>query len=328
MQLQVKNTKGIMRVRLVRNITATVLVFLLPSSGRAEEGAGGHYVPGATATFIDALPGKPALVLADAFTFYDGSASLNRPILFGGQVALDANATVYADTLFGVYQTPLELLGGNYALALAIPFVWMEVEATVTPPIGPAVKKRDKTSGIGDITLYPFMLGWMKGDLKYDVRLGIYAPTGDYEAGQLANAGRNYWTFEPAASASWLSTEIGTEVTAFVGLDTNTKNDDTDYQSGTSIHLEGTIAQHLPLFGGFAGVGANGFYYQQISADSGSGATLGDFEGYTAGVGPVVSYAHKIGKSDLAAEVKWLPELSVDKRMKGDYVWFKVGLSF
>ena len=42
---------------------------------------------------------------------------------------------------------------------------------------------------------------------------------------------------------------------------------------------------------------------------SGSGARLGNFEGMTAGIGPMVSYATKICKTDLVAEVKWLPEL-------------------
>jgi len=104
-------------------------------------------------------------------------------------------------------------------------------------------------------------------------------------------------------SFSWLSTKIGTEATIFAGFDVNTKNEDTDYQSGASFHLDGTVAQHLPLFGGFAGAGAEGFVYEQISADTGSGATLGSFEGHTYGVGPVVSYAHKIGKYDFAGEV-------------------------
>jgi hypothetical protein len=35
-------------------------VFLL-SAVRAEEGGSGHYMPGMTASFIDALPGKPGL---------------------------------------------------------------------------------------------------------------------------------------------------------------------------------------------------------------------------------------------------------------------------
>jgi hypothetical protein len=189
---------------------------------------------------------------------------------------------------------------------------------------------RDTDSGLGDLMLLPFMLGWTNDlDLKYDIRLGIYAPSGNYEVGKLANTGRNYWTFEPAVSVSWLSTRIGTEATIFAGLDFNTKNEDTDYQSGASFHLEGTLAQHLPLGkAGVIGVGANAFLYQQISGDSGSGATLGDFEGRTAGVGPVISFITKIGHVDVAAEVKWLPELDVEKRLKGDTVWFKVGVVF
>jgi hypothetical protein len=33
-------------------------------------------------------------------------------------------------------------------------------------------------------------------------------------------------------------------------------------------------------------------------------------------------------KKDLVAEVKWLPEIEVKNRVKGDYVWFKLGMLF
>lgn len=303
---------------------------LLSPGTRAEEGAGGHYLPGATSTFIDALPGKPSVVIANAFTYYDGSADAAKLLPIAGRVTLDAEATCYADTLFGIYQTPLKLLGGNYAVGAAIPWVSLDVTATVVPPVGPNFQRTDSADGLGDIMLYPFMLGWMHGsDIKYDVRLGAYAPTGDYDVGELANTGRNYWTFEPSASFSWLSSKIGTEASVFAGFDINTENPDTDYTSGTSFHLEATLAQHIPVGKiGIFGLGANAFYYQQVSGDSGSGATLGDFEGRTVGVGPVLSFVRKVGSADLAAEVKWLPELDVEKRMKGDYVWFKIGVVF
>jgi hypothetical protein len=292
----------------------------------AEEGASGHYAPGATADFIDTLPGKPGFVFANAFTYYNGSAT--PPIDFAGNTTLNAEATLYADSIFALYETPLKLLGGNYAVATVIPYVWIKVDGNVK--VGPLTPKvSDSANGLGDITMYPFMLGWTNAsDMKYDVRLGVYAPTGNYDKGRLANPGRNYWTFEPSVSFSWLSTKIGTEFTVFSGFDFNTENEDTHYQSGTSWHMDGTVAQHLPLFGGIAGVGAEGFVYEQISADSGSGATLGGFEGQSYGVGPVVSYAHKIGKYDFAGEVKWLPEVDVNKRLKGDYVWVKLGIVF
>ena len=92
--------------------------------------------------------------------------------------------------------------------------------------------------------------------------------------------------------------------------------------------MDGTLAQHFPLLGGLAGVGVNGFWYDQITGDSGSGATFGDFEGRTTGVGPVLSYVFKIGKVDMIAEVKWLHELETTNRLEGDIVWFKLLAKF
>jgi len=208
--------------------------------------------------------------------------------------------------------------------------MWMEVKGDVQA--GPVTgNRRDTANGIGDIEILPLMLGWKKGDVSYAATFGIYAPTGEFEEGKLANVGKNFWTFEPGVSVSWLSSKIGTEVSLFAGCDLNTKNDKTDYQSGDVFHLDATVAQHLPLLGGFIGVGANAFYYQQFTGDSGSGASLGNFEGRAIGVGPVISYATKIGrdkKTDLVAEVKWLPELDVAKRLKGDTIWFKLALVF
>jgi len=321
-----------MKLRIL--FTFALTASLLSPVIRAEEGGSGHYMSGAAASFADALPGRPSLALVNYFTYYGASANAGRPLPVGGLLTAGIDATAYADTLGLIYESPLRLLGGNYAGGIAVPYVWMDVKGQAqrigaggVP--GPVFNVRDTANGIGDLTLYPFMLGWTNGpDFKYDVRLGIYAPSGGYEPGRLANAGKNYWTFEPGVSVSWLSSKIGTEVTLFAGFDISTKNDATDYQSGEVFHLDGTVAQHLPLLGGFIGVGANGFYYQQISGDSGSGARLGGFEGRTAGIGPVLSYARKVGEKDLVAEVKWLPELDVTRRLQGDYIWFKLALAF
>jgi hypothetical protein len=291
-------------------------------------------MPGAAASAVDALPGKTGLAAFNFFTYYNGDADASRALNVSGRLALGVEATAYANTIGAIYQSDLSLLGGKYAVALAIPFVWMEVsaKAELSGPRGRTIARgvRDTASGVGDITFYPFMLGWkaLGGDLKYDVRLGIYAPSGGFETGQLANTGKNYWTFEPGLSASWVSSKIGTEVSVFAGFDFNTRNDATDYQTGTQFHLDATIEQHLPLLGGFVGVGANVFYYQQLTGDSGSGATLGEFKGKTTGIGPVVSYVRKVGGRDVAIEVKWLPELDTANRTKGDYIWAKIGVLF
>lgn len=303
---------------------------------RAEQGGSAHYLPGTTASFIDAFPGKPGgLALLNYFTYYEASAPASRQLPLGGFLTAGIDATVYADAIAAVYQTPWDLLGGGLAFGAAVPYVWMEVEGQaqrVSPGgvPGPVFTTRDSANGIGDITLIPFMLGWtnLLPDFKFDTRLSIFAPTGAYDVGQLANVGKNYWTFEPGIMASWLSSRIGTEVSLYAGVDFNLQNRDMDYTSGTSLHLDLTVAQHLPLGKGFIGVGANTAYYEQLTGDRGSDALLGEFKGRTFAVGPVVSYVRPMGKSQLLAEVKWLPELHVDNRLKGDFVWFKLGVLF
>ena len=80
--------------------------------------------------------------------------------------------------------------------------------------------------------------------------------------------------------------------------------------------------------GGLAGLGITGFYYQQITGDSGSGANLGDFKAKTLGVGPTISYITHIGDHDLLVEVKWLHEFETEKRVEGDTIFLKAVMKF
>ena len=299
----------------------------------AEESGSGHYLPGATSSFIDMLPdsGTSTFAYLNAFTYYHGSTGASRDLELGGQVTANVKGTVYADTSIFLYQAPWTLLGGQYGAAVAVPYVWMNVKGNLL-----LTTRRGRTFGrqaqgtdnsFGDIEVLPLMFGWKEGDLKWQGTFGIYAPTGNFEKGSLANVGTNYWTFEPGAAASYLSSKYGFELTAFTGFDFNTENGTTNYQTGDQFYLDGTLAQHLPLFGGFVGAGANGFFYQQITGDSGSGAKLGGFEGMTAGVGPAVSYAYSVVGLDVAAEFKWLPEISVSNRLNGNTLWFKLAVS-
>jgi hypothetical protein len=313
-------------------LTIVTCVLALAGTARAEQGGSGHYVSGATASFIDEYPGQPGFGAEDIFFYYNNAnANASRGLPFGGNVALNVDASVYANTPLVFYQAPVDILGGNPVFAVAIPYVWMKVTASgvINTRLGSvSPSKSDTANGIGDIEFWPVWLGWTNGDFKYDVRCAVYAPSGGYDKNNLANVGLGYWTFEPELSFSWISSKIGTEFTLFAGMDFNTKNTDDDYQSGDIFHLDATVAEHVPLLGGFAGVGANGFYYKQFTGDSGSGARLGAFETESYGVGPVGSYTRKFGKTDLVFEVKWLPQMHVENTLKGNYIWAKLVLLF
>ena len=320
-------------MRLMRPVchccTGAVLLAVV-TTARAEEGGAGHYAPGSFASFIDALPGQPAVGVFDYFAYYNGNASASRQFPIAGQVALDVDATSYADSLGAFWVTPLNILGANYAPGVAIPFVWTDVKAQVTLPGGGTVSRSASVSGLGDLELWPVALSWTawSTNLHVDFFGGIYAPTGEYQQGRLANQGLGYWTFEPGVLISYLGQKNGIEFSTYIGYDINTRNTTTDYQSGQQFHIDVTLAQHLPLGKGFVGIGANGFYLQQTTGDSGSGARLGSFDEMTTGVGPVLSYAAQFAKIGFAAEVKWLPQLSTQNTVKGGYFWFKVGVQF
>jgi hypothetical protein len=58
------------------------------------------------------------------------------------------------------------------------------------------------------------------------------------------------------------------------------------------------------------------------------GTRLGSFEEMTVGVGPVLPYAAQFGRTGVAAVVKWLPQIRTQNTLKGNYIWFKVGVQF
>ena len=298
---------------------------------RAEEGGVGAYAPGSFASAMDALPSKPGFALFNYFTFYDGSGGASRTLPVAGQVSANVEATIYVDTLGGFWITPLVFLGGHYALGLALPVMWNTASADVMLPAGGTTNQSDSANGIGDLQLWPIAMSWggLGGDLHVTFYGGVYAPTGSFQKNRLANDGLGYWTFEPGLLASYLNQKNGLELTTYIAYDINTNNGTTDYHSGQVFHIDVTAAWHfLPVGKGAFGAGVNGFYLQQTTGDSGSGARLGSFKEMTGGVGPVVSYLAQFSKIGLAGTVKWLPQIAADNTLKGNYVWFKLGVSF
>src|SRR5213079_2739412 len=88
-------------VRAVRQtlvVPVSALVFVLGArAGRAEEGGTGHYVPGANASFIDALPGREGFAIANYFLYYPASAARQLPV--AGLIAANLDATAFADSI-------------------------------------------------------------------------------------------------------------------------------------------------------------------------------------------------------------------------------------
>ena len=324
-----KSTELTRRAPSWKSVLASAMLLALlaaPHAVLAGEGGVSHILPGANATIVDLPPTKPGGFVKPMYLYYSGKVSAFIPTAAG--LASNADANVNTVAFGGGYTFEQTVLGGaHYTVAAFLPYTWVDISANVQTPGGP-VYRQNSVSGFGDLTVVPVMLAWKTGDWQFDFLMPIYAPIGSYKLGRLGNTGLNYWTFDPMAGVSDMNQKVGFNVMLHAGYAMNTENPDTDYHSGSLFHFDGAIQQLLPVGSGFLSLGAEGFYFNQLTCDSGEGATLGCFKGMTAGVGPVLGYVLPMGKQALSVELKWLPEIDTKKRLKGDYVWFKVVYKF
>ncbi len=66
-------------------------------------------------------------------------------------------------------------------------------------------------------------------------------------------------------------------------------------------------------------LGVKGYYYQQITGDSGAGALLGDFKSDSFGVGPGFVWVPEFGGGQLTVLGKWIHDFTAENRFESDY---------
>lgn len=313
------------RLNLPAGILSCILASVSPQAA-AGEGGTAHVTPGAMATLADNPPtAGPAGFVKPMYLNYSGSASARFPTAAGLAGNVDARANTFA--VAAGYTFGTQVLGAAYTMVAALPYSWLDIKADVDTPLG-TVRRNSKVDGFGDITIIPAMLAWKSGDWQFNALLPIYAPTGSYELGRLGNPGLNYWTFDPMVGAAYSNRKTGFNALLHAGYAMNTENKDTHYKSGNLLHFDGALQQVLPAGPGLMTLGVEGFYFEQVTCDSGSGAVLGCFKGRTAGLGPALGYVLPMGKQSLVLELKWLPELETRNRLDGDYIWLKGAYKF
>jgi len=303
-------------------------LILSTSTVRGEEGGSGHYLPGSMSSFIDGVPPTKTLIIRLNVIDYAGDYENVLPI--AGQTVANIDVKSSGLGLTMVYRPDIDLgEKWSYAFGGTLPLVDLDVKGTVTSFGVDAITVTDNVSGMGDLMIMPIMLNQnINPDVNINYRVSIYAPTGDYTLGNLANISKNFWTVEPTIGFIYFGQKNGIEASLFAGIDFNSKNNDTQYKSGNQAHIEATVAQHFPLWGGLTSAGITGFYYKQITGDSGIGATFGDFKAKATGVGPTISYIGKLNGLDIMTELKWLHELDTKKRVQGDTLFLKAVVKF
>ena len=102
----------------------------------------------------------------------------------------------------------------------------------------------------------------------------------------------NHWSADIGGGYTYLNPDTGREFSATAGVTYNFENPDTNYQSGIDAHLDWGLSQFVSEQ---THVGLVGYFFYQLTGDSGSGAVLGDFKSRVNGVGPQVGHLFEMG---------------------------------
>ncbi len=275
---------------------------------QATEGGGGAYLNGAEGFLAGALP-PPGwyylnyLVHYSADRLNDGNGN-EAPIDF--QLDVTANASRF------LYMSDKALLGGTLGAHALISLMHASVDTSLGD---------DTKSGVGDLTVGPVLAWHFSKQLHAAAGLDITAPVGAYDEQDLANLGRNYWTVEPIFAVTWMA-DNGLEASAKFMYDFNTENTDTEYTSGQEFHFDYGVGYQINAWK----IGAQGYYYKQITDDDGPGADANDGnKGLVFAVGPAVKYDFKSGGF---IELKYVKEMEAENRPEGDKLLCKLVVPF
>ena len=303
----------------------TVLTFCATRVFAVEGGLGRPISGMSIAPFAGVIPPEPGLAVATGETYFDGSIGGGRTVPIAGLLVanVDMKAAFTPIALFYIWPTPTKTW--NFGSAVSFPLAWLKVEANLT--LGPfSVRKTDSTFGLFDLVFTPIVASHHFSQTDHlALSFTFWAPTGSFEKGRLVNLSQNTWTFIPGVAYTKILPEANIELTGIWQMEFDTEDPATHYQNGFLSDLEVLAIKRFK--GGF-GIGFVESWIQQVNDDEGAPAVLNGFVGRAFGIGPIVTYSTKLGKSHLDFSARWIHDFDVAKRVNGDGFSFSASLKF
>lgn len=321
-------------------ILAAIALICSSNAARADEDGISFWIPGFFGS-LAAAPLQPGWSYTSVFyntnVSASGSAAVAREITIGQfNPAINASisASVHSNVpvYFGIptYVFSTKVLGGQASVSLLGIGGNNDtsLNATATGTIGPipftrSISLEQSTWGFGD--LYPmFNLRWNAGVNNYMAYISGDIPVGLYSHSNLANIGIGHGALDGGLGYTYLDEKTGHEFSVVSGLTGNFTNPQTDYTSGIDWHLDWGASQYLSkqVF-----VGLVGYFYEQLSPDSGCAPVLCPFESRVIGVGPQIGWLFPVGDLQGYLNLKGYGEFDHEDRPDGWNVWLTFSLS-
>lgn len=309
-------------------------------AARADEDGISFWIPGFFGS-LAATPQQPGWsvtsILYNTNVSATGNAAVARAITIGRfnptvdvsvSASVRSNFTLEAVIPSYVFATPF--LGGQASISLLGLYGVNDthLNATVTGMLGPipvtrTIDRQQTTSGFGDL-LPMFAVRWNAGVNNYMAYLTGDIPVGLYSSSNLANIGLGHGAIDGGVGYTYFDEKAGHEFSVVTGLTSNFENTATNYTSGIDWHLDWGASQFLTKQ---LQVGLVGYFYQQLTPDSGCAPIICPFESRVIGVGPQIGYLFPVGDLQGYVNLKGYGEFDNNARPEGWNVWLTFVLS-
>lgn len=304
----------------------TVLLWLpFASQGMADEAGVSFWLPGSYGSYA-AVPSQPGLSFDS--TYYHAKADASRGVSFERGGGIQAGMKSPSDYLMltPTYTFQNQIFGAQAALGITalIGRNFTMVSATVTGPGGATLSgsRSDEIFGFGDLSPTA-SLKWSRDVHNFMAYATAGVPVGAYQPTRLAALGLGHWAADGGVGYTYLDEKAGFEASAVFGLTYNFINPYTQYKSGTDAHFDWAISPNL---NDKFHIGAVGYFYDQITGDSGAGARLGDFKSRVAGIGPQIGFFFPVAGQSGYLNLRAYYEFDARNRLEGwnAYVSFSI----
>lgn len=292
-----------------RQTLLLALIALGPFGGFGHAQQTGHYIQGITG--LDNGTGAPPGVYVAYLPYVNAIHSFKGP---SGQTLAKVDLNIVANNVAYQVTTHKKILGADYGIATIFTIVNTRV-------VFNRLNTTDQQAGVSDMYFAPVVLGWTKGKANYLLNYGFYAPTGDFDPTKALNPGLGFWEHQIQGGMSysfdkkklWNASALSTwEISeSKLGL---------DVKPGPMVNLEYSAGHRFDQYK--INLGAAGYVYHKLSADSGSDSTLIGTHALdrSFGIGPEFKYTNPMKHFGLT--FRYERQFGVQAKTQGDVYAF------
>ena len=180
-----------------------------------------------------------------------GWSYANTPLYYGrdrltgasGETVSTGAQSVFLDmnTIVWVSEKIARLGGAKFSVSVTQPIAHNSLTSDTNGRISGG-------TGLGDVYIQPFILGWQGKRADIRVIYGVLAPSGRFEPGADDNVGSGYWTHGLVSGQTFYLTEDRSiNLSAFEMYEIHQRQEGTDIRPGDTFNLDYSLMRFFPV---------------------------------------------------------------------------------